>query len=241
MNGQNETLGGFEERLLTELRRAVPAGPPRAATPPVAPERRSLLRRPLALVGGVAAAAATTLVAVFAIGGGGETDAWAVTSNDDGTVTVEINSLSDADGLERKLRGAGVPAVVEYERAAEMCAVPHSAGTPVAPNAKGVVTEERGLSEAPPGASDYGLDQAGRPPAGTSGGSPQPPNSGFMGMRTSGDGGVEFTLSKDVPDDTTLVITNHQPEKAGPRVGGAAISVLYAERAMQGCKVDAPR
>jgi hypothetical protein len=241
MNAQNETLGRFEERLLTELRRAVEAGPAPAATPPVARERRSLLRRPLALAGGVAAAAAATLVAVFAIGGGGESDAWAVTRNDDGTVTVEINSLSDADGLERKLRGAGVPAVVEYERAAVMCAVPHSAGIPVAPNAKGVVTEERGLSEAPPGASDYGLDQAGQPPAGTSGGLPQPPDSGFMGMRTNGDGGVEFTLSKDVPDDTTLVITTHAPEAAGPVVGSAAVSVLYAEGPNQGCKFDAPR
>jgi hypothetical protein len=37
-----------------------------------------------------------------------------VTANDHGTVAIEINALRDAKGLERRLRQAGVPAVVQY-------------------------------------------------------------------------------------------------------------------------------
>jgi hypothetical protein len=237
-----ETLGSFEERLLTELRQVVGAEPEPAKTPPVIPEHRSRLRRPLALVGGAVTSAAATLVAVLAIGSSGEGAAWAVTSNDDGTVTVEINSLADADGLERKLRGAGVPAVVEYERSAVACAAAPSAGIPVSPNANGAMTEEPALREAPPRARELGLDQAGLPATRTSAkGSPRPFHEGLMGMRMNGDNGVEFTLSKDVPKDTSLVITTHTRVAAGPAVAGDAVSVLYAERGLRGCKFDIPR
>lgn len=237
MNAQREPLGGFEERLLSELRRVVEASPEPATTPPLAPERRSLLRRPLALAGGVAGAAAATLVAVFAIGGGGESDAWAVTSNGDGTVTVEINSLSDAEGLERKLHATGLPAVVDYERAAATCAAARYA-LPVSPGGK-VRTEEYGLRAAPAGASDHGLDRAGRPPqGGTKSAPPDPADGSFMAMRVNG-GGAEFTLSKDVPDDATLVITTKRLKPTA--VEGAAISVLYAKADAQGCKIEPPR
>jgi hypothetical protein len=53
--------------------------------------------------------------------GNGAAAAYAVTANEDGTVSVEINSLRDAEGLERRLREAGVPAVVQYLPPGKAC------------------------------------------------------------------------------------------------------------------------
>ncbi len=50
--------------------------------------------------------------------------AYAVTKNADGSVTVEIDSLTDAAGLRAKLQAAGVNAVVEYLPAGKMCKQP---------------------------------------------------------------------------------------------------------------------
>jgi hypothetical protein len=107
---------GFEERLLAELRSVV-AEPPRRERPTRRP-RRLVLAGSLA---GVAAVAATA--GVFLLGGGA-TPAYAVSKNDDGTVTVEISSLNDAAGLERKLRDAGIRAVVQYVPRGKACKQP---------------------------------------------------------------------------------------------------------------------
>jgi hypothetical protein len=109
----------FEERLLGELRRVV-AERPAPAAPVAAPRRRPVPRPRVALVGaGLVAAAAT---AVVISGGDPATPAYAVQPHADGTVTVQINSLRDADGLERKLRAAGVPADVTYLPTGRTCA-----------------------------------------------------------------------------------------------------------------------
>jgi hypothetical protein len=47
-----------------------------------------------------------------------------VTRNADGTVTVEIDSLTDAAGLQARLQEAGVDAVVEYLPAGKACQQP---------------------------------------------------------------------------------------------------------------------
>src|SRR5918994_1024348 len=199
MNTTVQPSGRFEERLLAELRRvveegAIPAGAPTSAAPRSAPPRR---RRPLALAGGLAAAAAVASVAGLALTGGGDQAAWAVTSNGDGTVTVKINSLSDADGLERKLASAGVPALVQFLPAGKVCGVPageadpetEGPGAPLPPaGGRGDVAGERGLSETPPGASDFGLEQAGAP----AGGGRQGADEVQTGLRVAEDGGVEF-------------------------------------------------
>lgn len=109
-------MSNFEERLLRELRETVTAEP--------AGRRQRRPGRRFALVGGVAALAGTAVAAGVVFLSAGTQAAYAVTKNDDGTVTVEIDSLSDAAGLQAKLQAAGVNAVVEYLPAGKMCERP---------------------------------------------------------------------------------------------------------------------
>ena len=125
MNASHRPLSGFEERLLSELRRVVIEESSSASAPaapaPIARVRFGWARR-LGLAGGLAAVVAIGLAAVLPIGGGnGASAAFAVTQNADGTVTVQIIALRDAEGLERKLRDAGVPALVQYLPAGKAC------------------------------------------------------------------------------------------------------------------------
>jgi hypothetical protein len=115
----------FEDRLLHELRSMIEAngGESRTSRPWVAPRRLALAGAAAVLVA-VAAAAAVQLVS------GGAEPAYAVNTNDDGTVTVEISSLSDAAGLEQKLRDAGIPAVVQYLPSGKACKQPWPTATP---------------------------------------------------------------------------------------------------------------
>jgi hypothetical protein len=110
-------VSNFEERLLVELRSVVTAEP--AARP-----RRGLPRRRLALAGGLAAVLATAAIAGVFFFSAGTQAAYAVTTNSDGSVTVEIDSLTDAAGLQAKLQAAGVNAVVEYLPLGKMCKQP---------------------------------------------------------------------------------------------------------------------
>jgi hypothetical protein len=259
MNATQGSLGGFEERLLAELRRVVAAGLVAAGPEPALAGEgatrypRSWRRRALALAGGLAAVAIAA-VAVLSLGGGGDGTAWAVTRNDDGTVTVEINSLRDADGLERKLRAAGIPAVVRYLPEGKACAATQAGPAfPPSPDAKGAGKDEFGLSVARPGASDRALKKAGEPPAGAPPATdlPEPPDPSTQSMRVNEDGSVEFTISRDVPRGTTLVITSQTltPDTgpapvtggASPMVDGSAVSIMYAKGNARPCKVvDAP-
>jgi hypothetical protein len=69
----------------------------------------------------VLAAAATVGVIVLSAS---TQAAYAVTKNADGTVTVEIDSLTDAAGLQSKLQAAGVNAVVQYLPVGKACRQP---------------------------------------------------------------------------------------------------------------------
>jgi hypothetical protein len=112
-------MSNFEERLLRELRSQVVA-------PPIdRGQRRTFWRgRRLVLAGGLAAVLAAAVSAgVFFLSAGTQA-AYAVTKNADGTVTVEIDSLQDAAGLQAKLQAAGVNAAVEYLPAGKMCKQP---------------------------------------------------------------------------------------------------------------------
>jgi hypothetical protein len=132
-------MSTFEDRLLTELRQRVAANP--------APPRR---RGRLVLAGGGVVAAATAAV-IVAVGGGAS--AYAVEKAGDGAVTVHIRSLSDAAGLQRELRAAGVPAIVRYGDDEHPCGAPPSAptgefGTNVGTDDSGPSTTEVGTPPA---------------------------------------------------------------------------------------------
>ncbi len=109
-------MSNFEERLLVELRGLV-------STKPRSTGQRWGGRR-LALAGVVAAgfAAAATAGAFFL--SAGAQAAYAVTKNADGSVTVKVDSLTDAAGLQAALENAGVNAVVAYLPAGKMCQQP---------------------------------------------------------------------------------------------------------------------
>jgi len=113
-------MSNFEEKLLVELRTMV------AAEPAERGRRRAVgSRRRLVLAGGLAAAvlAAIAAAGAFFLSTGTQA-AYAVTKNADGSVTVEIDSLTDAAGLQAKLEASGVKAVVEYLPAGKMCKRP---------------------------------------------------------------------------------------------------------------------
>lgn len=84
---------------------------------------RSASSRRFVVFAGVAAALVLGLVVVLpTIGGeGAQKRAYAVTENADGTITVEIRSIEDADGLEGQLEDAGVPAAVNYLPTGKLC------------------------------------------------------------------------------------------------------------------------
>ena len=96
----------FEDRLLAELRQVVAANP----APPASRRRVAVPQRLLLVAAGAASAALAALI----VAGGGGSSAYALERQSDGSVTVHINSLSDASGLEGSLRRAGIPAVVDY-------------------------------------------------------------------------------------------------------------------------------
>jgi hypothetical protein len=112
-------MSNFEERLLRELQSLVVAQPVDRG------QRHAFWRgRRLVLAGGLAAVlAAAATAGVFFLSAGTQA-AYAVTKNADGTVTVEIDSLSDAAGLQAKLQAAGLNAVVQYLPAGKACKQP---------------------------------------------------------------------------------------------------------------------
>ena len=120
------TANRFEDRLLDQLQEIVAAQP----APTVVTQRRPRRPRRLALAG-VAVAAATAAVALVVTGSDVTPSAYAVQPRADGSVTVHIRGLEDAKGLERSLRAAGVPAVVDYAAAGKTGCVtppPHPTG-----------------------------------------------------------------------------------------------------------------
>ncbi len=125
MNTPEGPTREFEERLLAELKCEIEAGGAAASRQPTARPAPARLgwRRRVVLAGGVAAAFAVALGAGLPLlwGGGGTAAAYAVEAQPDGSVTVEIWALRDAEGLERRLRAAGIPAAVQYLPPGKAC------------------------------------------------------------------------------------------------------------------------
>jgi hypothetical protein len=110
----------FEDRLLEQLLHVVAERPE-----PTAVLHRRPRRTHLSVVG-AGIAAATVAIVLVATSGDVTPGAYAVESLPDGAVSVSINSLRDADGLQRSLRAAGIPAFVDYVAAERLrgCATP---------------------------------------------------------------------------------------------------------------------
>jgi hypothetical protein len=172
------TPDSFEDRLLVELRHVVAATPapgPGGATAPAATPRRPLVLRPARLALGGAGLATAAAVVAFALPGGGAA-AYAVTPQGDGAIKVTINALSDAAGLEAKLRAAGIDADVDYSAAPPAC--PPGAAPPGTPQQGGRVIHREGTHT------------DGAPAPGAAG----PP--GALSVRAAGDGSVTFEIPK---------------------------------------------
>jgi hypothetical protein len=201
----------FEERLLQQLKHVVAQTPaPQAAPAPArVPLASRIPRRRLALSGaGLSTAVAATAAAVLATSGGVASPAYAVQSRANGTVTVAISDLRDATGLERKLRAAGIPAIVNYVADPERCAgaagARGSASGPAGPRT-GVMRSQRTGDDGPSTARAGG---AGPERSTHTTGSP-PPGGGAAGMsmRVDADGSATFTLNPDdVKPGQTLMI-----------------------------------
>ncbi|MFD6890883.1 hypothetical protein [Streptomyces sp. NPDC059957] len=107
----------FEERLKAELM-AIAADQPPAAAPSRSTARR--YRIPMAL--GAVAAAVAGLVALPVLGdGGGTSPAYAVSRNDDGTISVHIFHPDGVDGTARELRELGITVAVVPRKPSEQC------------------------------------------------------------------------------------------------------------------------
>jgi hypothetical protein len=113
MTSNRDPLGGFEEKLLGELKSLV------ADRTAERPARTPLWRRPrvvsVASAGALAIGAAVGLPLL-----GGDTAAppasaaFTVKANLNGSVTARVNRLEDAEGLERQLEAYGIPIEVDY-------------------------------------------------------------------------------------------------------------------------------
>ncbi|WP_112249058.1 hypothetical protein [Kribbella monticola] len=102
------TDGPLDARALTDLHRMTAQRPARS-------------RRRLVLA--AAAVGALAVVAAVAMDRGGA-PAYAVTRNDDGTVTIKIERFEDADGLEAAIEKYGVNAEVDYLPWGKTCREP---------------------------------------------------------------------------------------------------------------------
>jgi hypothetical protein len=123
MTQDEKSRGGYQERLLTELRAL--AEQHAADAPPEPTGKRGVTWRPKLVLTGIAGGACVASAAIAFTGGdGGGSTAYAVEPHDDGSVTVEINRLEDAAGLEEQLRAAGVPAEVDFLPLGRTCREP---------------------------------------------------------------------------------------------------------------------
>lgn len=123
----------FEDRLLVQLRRVVVEREDSRE-----PTHSRTGRRRLVLSGaGAALVIAIVAIAVVAVGTGDRTtSAYAIQLRPGGKVAVSIYKINDAKALQRSLRAAGIPAVVDFEAtkagpcvvAAGMNASPEKAG-----------------------------------------------------------------------------------------------------------------
>lgn len=107
----NDPLDSFETALLTRLREHVDHQP---AARPRLRGRRLLI--------GAAATVAAAAVMVVVVPGLGSTTAYSVQEGNSGTITVEVQRLENAKGLEAELAKYGINADITYVPDSQQCA-----------------------------------------------------------------------------------------------------------------------
>jgi len=102
----------YEDRLLTELKQVVTDKPVATRAPASWLEAAADRRR---VAAALVAAGAVAVIETTA------TPAFAIDKHADGSVTVTINNLSEADRLQAELTAAGVPTVAKYVPYGKIC------------------------------------------------------------------------------------------------------------------------
>jgi hypothetical protein len=128
MNGQESPETGFARRLRAELKSVVAErGAEQAARAEASdlPARTAWRRRgPRIGLAGAAVAGVAAVALIISAGGGDTPTAFAVETQPEGKISVEVSSLEDPTGLEAALEEAGVSASVSYLESGMRCKEP---------------------------------------------------------------------------------------------------------------------
>jgi hypothetical protein len=129
MNDQESPETGFARRLRAELKSVVAERGAEQATRAEAsdlPARIAWRRRgPRIGLAGATVAGVAAVALIISAGGGGDTPAaFAVETQPEGKISVEVSSLEDPAGLEAALEDAGVSASVSYLESGMRCKEP---------------------------------------------------------------------------------------------------------------------
>lgn len=126
MKRNMDSVPDFERRLLDELKVVVAErDAEQAEAIRTATHTPAWRRAPRLALGAAAVLLAAVAMLVFDSGGDNPPQAFAVEPQEGGGVRIEIYSLEDADGLERALEDAGIPAQVTWLPPGKFCREPH--------------------------------------------------------------------------------------------------------------------
>jgi hypothetical protein len=211
----------FEERLLSRLQGVVAERGAAAEAEAVvveAPRRRA----PRLALGGAVAAAAVTAGLIVSAGGDNAPAAYAVESQADGGVNIEIYELSDSAGLEGALAKAGIPAQVNYLPAGMVCREPHFTPSKTIASPEGTGKFFRSFGMGGP-----------NPISITVGDGFEEPHQGELadGERSN----IHFDPSEFGADET-LVLSGFPAPYHGDPTGGSVVQVQIAEGEVGPCE-----
>lgn len=200
--------GNFEERALALLKAEVAErGVHEEASATVTPAWRR--RGPRLVLAGTAVAAIAAGALIARAGSGDTAAAFAVEPGPEGTLSVEIRSPEDPEGLERALAQAGIPAAVTYLRSGTACEEPRFKAAPWPEGAHAIVVgSSRGAIP-----RDFPIAIVGPPPGPTREfdttivAGPRGPQAAIQ-EPADGNGPVTFWISRTaVGPGQTLVVT----------------------------------
>jgi hypothetical protein len=219
---QQQKPTDFEERLLTRLQGAVAEHGAAAAEAEAAWVQSPRRRAPRLALGGAVAAAAVTAGLIVSAGGDNAPAAYAVESQADGGVNIEIFELSDAGGLEGALDEAGIPAQVNYLPAGMVCREPHFTPSKTITSPEGTGRFSRSFGMGGP-----------NPITITIGDGFEEPHQGELTERERSN--IHFDPGEFGPDET-LILSGFPAPYHGDPTGGSVVQVQIAEGDVGACE-----